>query len=144
MTDLQLLNKWMNSPRVSEFWGCDGPQSKQEAFLQNSLTSKHSFPSIGLWDGKPFGYFEIYWVKEDMLGKHLGNTAGDYDRGFHVLVGEEDFRGKHRVKCWITSLAQWAFVQDYRTNAVVLEPRVDNARYVPYAMPVRIICQMVY
>jgi len=128
MTDLQLLNKWMNSPRVSKFWGCAGPQSRQEAFLLNNLTSKHSFPAIGLWDGKPFGYFEIYWVKEDILGKHLGNGAGDYDRGFHVLVGEEDFRGKHRVKCWITSLAHWAFVQDYRTNSVVLEPRVDNER----------------
>lgn len=69
-------------------------------------------------------------MKEDILGKHLGDAAGDYDRGFHVLVGEEDFRGKHRVKCWTTSLAHWAFVQDYRTNAVVLEPRVDNERFI--------------
>lgn len=129
MTDLQLLNKWMNVERVSKFWGCSGPQSTQETFLQNNLTSKHSFPAIGLWDGKPFGYFEIYWVKEDILGKHLGNDAGDYDRGVHVLVGEDEFRGKHRVKCWITALAHWAFVQDYRTNAVVLEPRVDNERW---------------
>ena len=128
MTDLQLLHKWMNSPRVSKFWGCSGPQSTQETFLQNNLTSKHSFPAIGLWDGKPFGYFELYWVKEDILGKNLGNAAGDYDRGIHVLVGEEEFRGKHRVKCWITSLAHWAFVQDYRTDAVVLEPRVDNEK----------------
>jgi hypothetical protein len=131
MTDLQLLNKWMNVERVSKFWGCSGPQSTQETFLQNNLTSKHSFPAIGLWDGKPFGYFEIYWVKEDILGKHLGKDAGDYDRGVHVLVGEDEFRGKHRVKCWITALAHWAFVQDYRTNAVVLEPRVDNERWGP-------------
>jgi hypothetical protein len=130
MTDLQLLNKWMNIDRVSKFWGCSGPQAVQEKFLQTNLTSKHSFPAIGLWDGKPFGYFEIYWVKEDILGRHLGNEAGDYDRGVHVLVGEDEFRGKHRVKCWITGLAHWAFVQDYRTNAVVLEPRVDNERFI--------------
>jgi len=129
MSDLQLLNKWMNSPRVSKFWGCSGPQSTQETFLQNNMTVNHSFPAIGLWDGKPFGYFEIYWVKEDMLGKHLGDRAGDFDRGVHVLIGEEDFRGKHRVKCWATALAHWAFVQDYRTNCMVLEPRVDNERY---------------
>jgi hypothetical protein len=128
MTDLQLLNKWMNSPRVAKFWGCTGPQSTQEAFLRNNLTSNHSFPAIGLWDGKPFGYFEIYWVKEDILGKHLGDGAGDHDRGFHVLVGEEEFRGEHRVKAWLTSMAHWAFIQDYRTDAVVLEPRVDNER----------------
>jgi hypothetical protein len=131
MSDLKLLNKWMNDPRVSKFWGCAGPQSTQEEFLRANLTSKSSFPAIGMWDGKPFGYFEIYWVKEDILGKHLGNRAGDFDRGFHVLVGEDEFRGKNRVKIWSTSLAHWAFMQDYRTNAMVLEPRVDNARYVP-------------
>jgi RimJ/RimL family protein N-acetyltransferase len=132
MSDLQLLNKWMNSPRISKFWGCSGFQSTQESFLRRNLTSKHSFPAIGLWDGKPFGYFEIYWVKEDILGKHLGNDARDYDRGVHVLVGEEEFRGKHRVRCWITALAHWAFMSDYRTSCMVLEPRVDNERFISY------------
>ncbi|KAH7346896.1 siderophore biosynthesis protein-like protein [Rhexocercosporidium sp. MPI-PUGE-AT-0058] len=132
MTDLQLLNKWMNVPRVSKFWGCSGPQETQEAFLKENLKSKHSFPAFGLWDGKPFGYFEIYWVKEDILGRHLGDRVDDYDRGVHVLVGEDDFRGKHRVNAWITSLAHWAFVQDYRTNSVVLEPRVDNERFISH------------
>ena len=69
-------------------------------------------------------------MKEDILGRHLGVRAGDYDRGVHVLVGEDEFRGKQRVKTWITSLAHWAFVQDYRTEGVVLEPRVDNVRFV--------------
>lgn len=136
MTDVQLLHKWMNNPRVSNFWGEQGPQSHQEKFLQGNLSSNHSFPAIGLWDGKPFGYFEMYWVKEDTLGKHLGDSAGDYDRGVHVLVGEEEFRGIHRVKAWITSFAHWSYIQDYRTNAVVLEPRIDNERYVPNTLPV--------
>lgn len=130
MSDLQLLNKWMNSPRVSKFWGCAGPEETQKDFLTGNLKSKNSFPVIGLWDGKPFGYFEIYWVKEDILGRHLGSDAGDFDRGIHVLVGEEEFRGKHRVMAWITSLAHAAFCTDYRTNNVVLEPRIDNERYV--------------
>jgi hypothetical protein len=119
----------MNIARVSKFWGCSGPQSTQEQFLKTNLSSKNSFPAIGLWDGKPFGYFELYWVKEDILGRHLGDKADNYDRGIHVLVGEDNFRGKHRVKCWITALAHWAFIEDYRTNSVVLEPRVDNERY---------------
>ncbi|TVY27207.1 N(6)-hydroxylysine O-acetyltransferase [Lachnellula hyalina] len=130
MTDVQLLHKWMNDPRVSRFWGCSGPVKIQEDFLRSNLTSNHSFPAIGMWDGKPFGYFELYWVKEDILGRHLGDGAGDHDRGVHVLIGEQEFRGKHRVQCWLTALAHWAFVQDYRTNAVVLEPRVDNERFI--------------
>lgn len=128
MSDVQLLHKWMNLDRVSKFWGCTGPESTQAEFLRANLTSNNSFPAIGMWDGKPFGYFEIYWVKEDILGRHLSDRAGDFDRGVHVLVGEDEFRGKHRVKIWITSLAQWAFGHDYRTNAVVLEPRIDNTR----------------
>lgn len=134
MSDLQLLHKWMNNPRVSKFWGCAGPISTQESFLRGNLESKHSFPAIGCWDGKPFGYFEIYWVKEDILGKNLGpGEVDDWDRGVHVLVGEEEFRGKHRLGPWITSLAHWALTSDYRTNSVVLEPRIDNTRYVLYS-----------
>jgi RimJ/RimL family protein N-acetyltransferase len=131
MSDVQLLHKWMNNDRVSKFWGCAGPESTQAEFLRQNLTSNNSFPAIGMWDGKPFGYFELYWVKEDILGRRIGDRAGDFDRGIHVLVGEDEFRGKHRVKIWITALAHWAFWQDYRTNAVVLEPRVDNKRYDP-------------
>ncbi|APA09468.1 hypothetical protein sscle_05g042380 [Sclerotinia sclerotiorum 1980 UF-70] len=132
MTDLQLLNRWMNVPRVDKFWGCSGPIATQEKFLKDSLSSKHSFPVIGLWDGKPFGYFELYWAKEDILGKHVGDNVGDFDRGVHVLVGEDEYRGKHRVQCWITALAHWALVQDYRTNSFVLEPRVDNERFISH------------
>ncbi|TAQ83362.1 hypothetical protein B7494_g8312 [Chlorociboria aeruginascens] len=128
MTDVQLLHRWMNLPRVSKFWGCSGPISIQEEFITRNLTTRHSFPAIGLWDGIPFGYFEIYWVKEDVLGNFLGSEAGDFDRGFHVLVGEDEFRG--RLKSWITSLAHWAFMEDCRTSAVVLEPRVDNDQFI--------------
>lgn len=131
MTDVQLLHKWMNEPRVAKFWGCAGPAEVQEKFLRDNLESKHSFPAIGLWDGKPFGYFEIYWVKEDTLGKILNaGEAKDWDRGVHVLVGEQEFRGAHRLNSWITSLVHWSLTVDYRTECLVLEPRIDNERYV--------------
>lgn len=136
LSDLQLLNRWMNVPRVDKFWGCSGPIATQENFLKDSLTSKHSFPAIGLWDGRPFGYFELYWAKEDILGKHVGDSIGDFDRGVHVLVGEDEYRGKHRVQCWMTALAHWALVQDYRTNSFVLEPRVDNERYLSLSLAI--------
>jgi len=133
MTDLQLLHKWMNIPRVSKFWDCAGPISSQEAFLKANLESRHSFPVIGCWDGKPFGYFQIYWVMEDILGRHLRpGDVSDWDRGVQVLVGEDEFRGTHRVKCWLSSLAHWALTADNRTNSFVVESRVDNERYVVY------------
>jgi hypothetical protein len=129
MTDPQLLHKWMNDRRVAASWGESGPLSHQEAFLRTNLTSRHSFPVIGSFDGKPFGYFEIYWVKEDRLGGYIGGDGvGEWDRGLHVLVGEQEFRGPHRIKVWLSALVHCCFLADARTQAVWMEPRVDNEK----------------
>jgi hypothetical protein len=121
MTDSALLEMWHANPRVSNFWG-----QYAQNMLATALQSRHSFPVIGLWDGVPFGYFELYWVKEDLLGRYAGAAIDDWDRGCHVLVGEEWARG--RVQSWLTSLVHWMFCADYRTMSICLEPRVDNAR----------------
>ncbi|KAF4312885.1 putative siderophore biosynthesis protein [Botryosphaeria dothidea] len=130
--DVDLLHRWMNDPRVSHFWGEQGPREHQEGFLKGGLQSRHSFPVIGCWDGKPFGYFEIYWVKEDNLGKHISGECGNYDRGLHCLVGEQEFRGAHRVKIWLSALVHYCFLADMRTETVMLEPRVDNEKLRTY------------
>jgi N5-hydroxyornithine acetyltransferase len=123
LSDADLLQRWYSNPRVSAFWGKYASEN-----LEKALKSKHSFPVIGMWDGVPFGYFELYWVKEDILGQYIGGgAADDWDRGVHVLIGEEWARG--RVQSWLTSLAHWTFTADYRTMSLSLEPRVDNARY---------------
>jgi RimJ/RimL family protein N-acetyltransferase len=129
LSDTEYLHKWMNEPRVAHFWGESGPQSHQEEFLRKGLKNKNSFPVIGCFDGIPFGYFELYWVKEDTLGKYVPNV-GDYDRGFHCLVGEQEYRGEHRVKVWLSALVHYLWLADNRTETVMLEPRVDNDKYV--------------
>lgn len=121
MCDMVLVQMWLSSPRVAKFWG-----GYVTNFLTNALASNHSFPVIGMWDGVPFGYFEIYWVKEDVLGRYI--DADDWDRGVHVFIGEEWARGK--VSSWMSSLVHWIFCADYRTMSVCMEPRVDNERYV--------------
>lgn len=69
-------------------------------------------------------------MKEDRLGGYLGGDCGDFDRGIHVLVGEQEFRGPHRLKVWLNALVHLCLVGDSRTNVVMLEPRVDNVKYV--------------
>lgn len=134
-SDLDTLHKWMNDPRVEAMWGVGGPREVQEKFLLGNLTSRNSFPVIGCWDGKPFGYFEIYWVKEDKLGR-LMERVDNYDRGIHLLVGEQEFRGPHRVVVWLTALVHHCFLADMRTESVVLEPRVDNLKLIRYLQEV--------
>ncbi|KAH6616231.1 acyl-CoA N-acyltransferase [Chaetomium sp. MPI-SDFR-AT-0129] len=122
-TDAALLESWHANPRVSHFWG-----QYSQNLLPNALQSRHSFPVIGLWDGVPFGYFEIYWVKEDLLGRYVGSAVEDWDRGCHVLIGEEWARG--RVASWLSSLVHWIWCSDYRTANIWLEPRIDNERFI--------------
>ncbi|OAX82112.1 hypothetical protein ACJ72_03537 [Emergomyces africanus] len=61
-SDLELLSKWMNNPRVSKAWGVAGPQSVQENFLRDQLNSRHSFPAFGCWDAGR-------WIFRNLLGK---------------------------------------------------------------------------
>ncbi|CAI7575083.1 unnamed protein product [Penicillium bialowiezense] len=130
-SDVDTLHRWMNVPRVEAMWAEGGPRSAQEKFLIDNLTSRHKFPVIGCWDGKPFGYFEIYWVKEDRLGRLL-DRVDNYDRGIHLLVGEQEFRGAHRVAVWLSALVHHCFLADMRTESVILEPRVDNIKLINY------------
>lgn len=133
LSDPELLHKWMNDPRVAYSWGEQGPASHQHDFLANNLQSQHSFPVIGSFDGKPFGYFEIYYVKEDKLAAHMGGQdVGDWDRGLHVLVGEQEFRGPQRVRVWLSALVHYCWTADLRTERVVMEPRVDNVKLKEY------------
>ena len=127
-SDTDILHKWMNEPRVNAAWGCAGPIATQKKLLDNALSSKHSFPIIGCWDGKPFGYFEIYWAKEDKLGRLLGGEVGNYTRGLHVLVGEQEFRGPNRVKVWLSALIHYCWMADVRSETVLMEPRIDNTK----------------
>ncbi|KAL8684424.1 MAG: hypothetical protein Q9218_008303 [Villophora microphyllina] len=136
-SDTDLLHTWMNLPRVNAAWGESGPRSRQETFLRRNLNDKHSFPAIGCWDGKPFGYFELYWVKEDHLGRQLSShDYGNWDRGFHALVGEQEFRGAHRVRVWMSALVHYCFLADPRTERVLVEPRVDNLKFIDYLQSV--------
>lgn len=128
LSDIEILNKWMNDPRVNAAWGEAGPIQHTTDFLTNGLKSKHSFPVFACFDGRPFAYYEIYWVKEDRLGRLLGGEVGNWSRGLHVLVGENEFRGAHRVKVWLSALVHWCWLADSRTDCVLLEPRVDNLK----------------
>lgn len=124
--DMDRLTTWMNDPRVAHFWEQAWSKEKLTDFAQERLNDDHIMPLIGEFNGKPFGYVEAYWVSEDRLSPYF--DVKPYDRGIHLLVGESEFRGAHYFNCWMRAISHYLFIDDVRTQRIVLEPRADNQR----------------
>ncbi|TWB10723.1 RimJ/RimL family protein N-acetyltransferase [Nitrospirillum amazonense] len=122
--DLSRFHAWMNDPRVAAFWQEEGELEQHRAYLENQLEDPHTLPLIASLDGEAFGYFEVYWAKENRIGAFY--DAQDYDRGWHVLIGDESVRGKAYVSAWLPSLVHFMFLDDVRTQRIVGEPRADH------------------
>jgi L-ornithine N5-oxygenase len=127
---LDCFHEWMNNPRVNEFWKEAGTKEAHRTYLKKMTLTASTIPVIGSFDGTPFGYFEIYWAFADNVGKYY--PSSQYDRGIHFLVGDEKFRGPHRVHAWMTALIDFIQSDDVRTTRIVSEPRSDNAKMIAY------------
>lgn len=126
--DLERFNRWQNSARVAAFWQEEGDLSKHRRYLEELAIDPHVLTLIGCFDDQPFAYYEAYWAKEDRIAPFY--EVGDYDRGIHMLVGEESHRGPHKVASWLSALTHYLFLDEPRTQRVVAEPRADNARMI--------------
>ncbi len=124
--DAPQFTRWMNSPRVDAFWEMSGPLDVQAAYLQRQLDSPYCYPLLGCFDDQPFGYFEVYWAAEDRIGRHY--RWQPFDRGLHMLVGEENWRGAQYIHSWLRGLTHYLYLDESRTTRVVAEPRIDNQR----------------
>ncbi|WP_437366212.1 GNAT family N-acetyltransferase [Inquilinus limosus] len=118
--DLGHLHKWMNDPRVAAFWNEDGDLEKHRRYLSGLIADPHMVPLIATFDGVPFAYFEIYWARENRLAPFY--DVQDYDRGWHVVVGEDAYRGRRFISAWLPSLTHYMLLDDCRTQRIVGEP----------------------
>ncbi len=126
--DLGLYHRWMNDPRVNVIWEDGGDLARHHRDLEERTADPHVLPLIGCADGVPFGYFEVYWAKENRIGPHY--DAGDYDRGWHVAIGEDAFRGRAWITAWLPSLMHFIFLDDIRTQRIVGEPKASHAQQI--------------
>jgi len=124
--DLERFIEWMHRPRVAEFWEKAWSREALSEVLAQRLAEPQSLPLIGEFDGEPFGYFECYWAAEDRLAPYY--AWAPFDRGLHLAVGEERWRGPEFVAAWLTGLQHYCYLAEPRTQRIVLEPRHDNER----------------
>jgi RimJ/RimL family protein N-acetyltransferase len=128
--DVERFNRWQNNPRVLAFWQEGGSVQQHREYLSKLEADPHTLTLIGCFDDEPFAYFEAYWAREDRIAPFY--DADNYDRGIHMLVGEEHHRGSHKVASWLSALVHYLFLDDPRTQRVVAEPRADNQRMIGY------------
>ena len=140
--DLERFNRWQNSPRVASFWQEEGSLEQHHEYLSKLEADPHTLTLIGCFDDQPFAYFEAYWAKEDRIAPFY--DAGDYDRGIHMLVGEENHRGPHKVASWLSALTHYLFLDDPRTQRVVAEPRADNAKMIGHMQNQGFYCEKAF
>ncbi|MCA1323726.1 GNAT family N-acetyltransferase [Herbaspirillum sp. alder98] len=126
--DLPMFNRWMNDPVVAHFWDETGDLARHRQYLETIAADPHMTSLIASFDDQPFAYFEVYWAKENRIAPFY--DCGDFDRGWHVLVGEEAFRGKQFAVAWLTTISHYLLLDDCRTQVVVGEPRADHEKQI--------------
>ncbi|MFF9279627.1 GNAT family N-acetyltransferase [Streptomyces griseosporeus] len=123
--DLPLLVRWMNDPAVAAFWELAGPAAVTERHVRAQLDGDgHSVPCLGVLDGTPMSYWELYRADLDPLARHY--PARPDDTGIHLLIGGPADRGRGLGSTLIRAVAD--LVLDHRPacTRVVAEPDVRN------------------
>ncbi|MFJ4481136.1 GNAT family N-acetyltransferase [Streptomyces longwoodensis] len=102
--DLPLITAWMNDPAVAAYWSLDGPAERTGRHVEAQLAGDgHSTPYLGLLDGTPMSYWEVYRADLDPLARHY--PAEPHDTGIHLLLGPPEARGRGLGSTLLTALA---------------------------------------
>nr|WP_246511444.1 GNAT family N-acetyltransferase [Kitasatospora gansuensis] len=123
-TDLPLLAEWMNDPAVAAYWDLAGPPETTERHIAPQLgPDSHSCPLLGLLDGTPMSYWELYRADVDRLAGYY--PAGQGDLGLHLLLGPPGHRGRGIGALLLTALAD-RLLAEPGCDRLVAEPDLRN------------------
>lgn len=123
--DLPLISRWMNDPAAAAFWELSGPQDVTEGHLRAQLAGDgRSVPCIGVLDGAPMSYWEIYRADLDPLARHY--PARPHDTGIHLLVGGVADRGHGLGGLLLRAVADLVLAQRPSCARVIAEPDIRN------------------
>lgn len=123
--DLPLISAWMNDPVVAEFWELSGPPEATVEHLRTQLDGDgRSVPCLGVLDGVPMSYWEIYRADLDPLARYY--PARPHDTGVHLLVGGVADRGRGVGTALLRAVADLILRQRPECRRVLAEPHLRN------------------
>jgi RimJ/RimL family protein N-acetyltransferase len=123
--DVPLISGWMNDPEVAEFWELAGPRPLTEDHLRAQLSGDgRSVPCLGMLDGTPMSYWEIYRADLDPLARHY--PARPHDTGIHLLIGDVADRGRGVGSTLIRAVADLVLDRRPACARVIAEPDLRN------------------
>ncbi|MGW6703398.1 GNAT family N-acetyltransferase [Streptomyces sp. NPDC054956] len=123
--DLQVLTRWMNDPEVDAYWELAGPAAVTAAHVRAQLDGdSRSIPCLGLLDGTPMSYWEIYRADLDPLSAHY--PARPHDTGIHLLIGDGTNRGRGLGTALLRAVSDLVLDNHPRCMRVIAEPDIRN------------------
>jgi acetyl CoA:N6-hydroxylysine acetyl transferase len=124
--DLPLIAGWMNDPAVDAFWDLAGPPERTAGHIRPQLAGDgRSLPCLGLLDGRPMSYWELYRADLDPLARHY--PCHPHDTGIHLLIGDAADRGRGLGGVLLRAVAELVLRHRPRCGRVLAEPDVRNA-----------------
>ncbi|MDH6439521.1 RimJ/RimL family protein N-acetyltransferase [Streptomyces sp. SAI-144] len=123
--DLALVCRWMNDPAVAAFWELAGPQNVTEDHLRPQLAGDgRSVPCLGVLEGTPMSYWEIYRADLDPLARHC--PVRPHDTGIHLLIGAVTDRGRGLGSTLLRAVADLVLDKRPACARVIAEPDLRN------------------
>jgi RimJ/RimL family protein N-acetyltransferase len=123
--DLALVCRWMNDPAVTAFWELAGPQNVTADHLRPQLAGDgRSFPCLGVLEGTPMSYWEIYRADLDPLARHY--PVRPNDTGIHLLIGSVTDRGRGLGSTLLRAVADLVLDRRPACARVIAEPDLRN------------------
>ncbi|MER6344663.1 GNAT family N-acetyltransferase [Streptomyces sp. NPDC001595] len=123
--DVPLISRWMNDPAVAAYWELAGPTEITEQHIRAQLIGdRRSVPCLGVLDGTPISYWEIYRADLHPLAQHY--PARPHDTGIHLLIGEAAHRGRGLGTALLRAVADLVLSKRPACARVVAEPDLRN------------------
>lgn len=123
--DLALIARWMNDPAVAAFWELAGPDTVTATHVSAQLEGDgRSVPCLGVLDGTPMSYFELYRADLDPLARHY--PARPHDTGVHLLIGGVADRGRGVGSTLLRAVSDLVLDNLPLCTRVIAEPDVRN------------------